>query len=588
MYDRSNKNRKILNILLGVIALFVIIFIISWIVSKGTNKNNYNEVFKTNLETMQEEAKKYFANELPSEIGDTSRLSLDEMYATDLIDILTYGDVACDTELSYISITKVNETEYKVKSNLVCGNKSDSITEKIKATTKVDDENGNTIIDDEQENVDLEVETNKNETTDKNDTVNCIGPVCSFTQIETTCQTTYEYEYVKRNVSCPDGYTYQNGICVREKVLTTNATPNYSDEKVIIIDAKINKGTSYNRYTDAIVSGGDKYSYCKTGDMKNGLCYEYTNKVTNTSTSCPDGYEKKNNACYKYADLNTSSTTTYSCPSGYDEIGSGANMKCRKIVNANASYTKWSNPSGTYSSYNEEKTYEYELEKKVLVGKIAIPGTNKTVYTYAIYNRSIKYTCNEGEKVDSKCHIYTDVIKNTNSTSSCPNGYDRSGDTCYKKADLITTTSYTCPNGYNKEGAGANLKCYKTSSVSTGTTEKTYSCPAGYNKEGSGANLKCYKTYYNSDTYYCENEKATLKGTSCYLTIPSQYTGSTCPDGYDISGNRCIKTTTETTSPVWSNSQFIYSSATTLPGYQKTGVAKFVTTCTPVEEIHYK
>mgnify|MGYP003302686122 CR=1 FL=1 len=48
-----------------------------------------------------------------------------------------------------------------------------------------------------------------------NDKVNCFGPVCSFEQIETTCQTTYEYEYVKRNVSCPAGYEYISGTNIR-------------------------------------------------------------------------------------------------------------------------------------------------------------------------------------------------------------------------------------------------------------------------------------------------------------------------------------------------------------------------------------
>ena len=55
-----------------------------------------------------------------------------------------------------------------------------------------------------------------------------------------------------------------------------------------------------------------------------------------------------------------------------------------------------------------------------------------------------------------------------------------------------------------------------------------------------------------------------------------------------MSGSTCVKSTTITASPVWSNAHYIYSSATYLEGYQRTGVAKFVTKCTPINQVHYK
>ena len=116
MYTRNNKNGKILNVLLGIIALFIIIFIIAWVVNKGANSSNYDAEFKTNLEAMHETAKEYFADELPREIGDTTLISLDEMYDLELSDKLSYGKTDCDETLSYISITKINSSEYKVKS----------------------------------------------------------------------------------------------------------------------------------------------------------------------------------------------------------------------------------------------------------------------------------------------------------------------------------------------------------------------------------------------------------------------------------------------------------------------------------------
>ena len=730
MYTRNNKNGKILNILLGIITLFIIIFIIAWVVNKGANTSNYDAEFKNNLETVHETAKEYFADELPEEIGDTNLVSLEEMYDLELTDELSYGKTSCDTTLSYISITKINSKEYKVKTNLVCGSKSDNIVEKIETNTVIEEENGDVIIDAEKDNVDLEVNQNNgstnNQGTNSNNTVDCFGPVCTFKQIETTCKTTYEYEYVKRNVSCESGYSYVNGTCVAEKIDTVNPTPNYSEEKVIVSDALVNKGSSYRRYTDPIVSGGDIYYYCTTGTLKNGYCYTYANKIEESdsycpsgytrsgntcykyadlissgSSSCPNGYTKKNNACYKYADpiisnsttcpsgytksgntcyiktsvsnscpsgytqngnacykyadLITNSNTTYSCPNGYTTIGSGSSMQCLKTASAVKKYTEWGNPDNTYSTSTKESTYENELSKKVLVGSNKVGVT--TVYTYSIYSRKSYYYCAQGTLSGTKCNIYSNPTANTSSTSTCPSGYTKSGNTCYiktnvsntcpsgytqngsscyKYADLITSGSSTCPSGYTKSGntcyiktdmiysdnsycpsgytrQGSSNVCYKTANLITNssstcpsgytdngtncysrtkakttTSAKTYSCPSGYNQSGSGANTTCYKTYYSSDTYYCENANAQLKGTKCYLTVPSQYTGSTCPSGYTPSGDICTKTTTITSSPIWSNANYIYSSATYLEGYQKTGVAKFVTKCTPVEEIHYK
>ena len=277
MYGR-NKNGKILNVLLGVIALFLIIFIIAWIVNKGSNNTNFDAEFKTNLETMQENAKNYFANELPKEIGDTTLISLDEMYEQDLSDELKYGKTVCDGTLSYISITKINAKEYKVKSNLVCGSKSDSIIEKIQTNTIVEDENNNVIVDENKDDVNLEVNSNNNSnsnsTTDTNHTVNCFGPVCKFIEVETTCSTTYEYEYVKRNVKCTSG-TLVNGTCVTEKRDTIKAIPEYSNEQLIVEDARVNNGKPYYRYVDPIVSGGESYTYCSSGKLENGYCVEY-------------------------------------------------------------------------------------------------------------------------------------------------------------------------------------------------------------------------------------------------------------------------------------------------------------------------
>ena len=103
-----------------------------------------------------------------------------------------------------------------------------------------------------------------------------------------------------------------------------------------------------------------KYT-CKFGTLSGKKCVSYTNAIVvkSASSSCPSGYSKVNNSCVKTinATRNTTKayyckagstvtfdkkcmTTTsptvkkgkdgYSCPNGYEQIGSGSYTKCRK------------------------------------------------------------------------------------------------------------------------------------------------------------------------------------------------------------------------------------------------------------------
>jgi len=571
MYNQ-NKNGKILNILLGIIALFIIIFIIAWVVNKGNKDTEVNtEVFENNLQTMHDKAGEYFASDLPQEIGDSSLLSLDDLYDLGLVDTLTYGSEKCDSELSYVSIVKTSANEYKIKSNLVCGNKSDTKTEKITSNIIVNDNEGNTIIDSTQEDVELDVETSTKE--DENDKVNCVGVVCTFTQIETTCSTKYKYEYVKRNVSCPTGYTLKNGLCIKTNTTSIDANKQYSEEEVKVVQALVNPGSQYKVYTDYTISGGETTKSCKNGTLVGDACYEYAEKIDNTTSSCPEGYTQNGNSCYKYTDIitnttsscpegytqngnycykytnantststscpsgytkdgnycykytNPTSNTTYSCPNGYEKDGS----KCVKTVNASKTYSSWGNPTKTYSTSKKESTYSNDTEKKVLVGTNKIGST--TMYTYAIYKRSYSYTCVTGSLSGSKCYVYAN--QNATTSTSCPSGYTQSGSKCYKKTNLTTTTSTSCPSGYTKDGN----TCYIKTNLNTNTTS---SCPSGYTQSGN----TCYiKTNLNTNTT------------------------KVCPSGYTESGDKCyIKS-----NPIINTTEIVYNCPS---GFTKTGTGK--------------
>ena len=607
---KNNKNGKILNVLLGIIALLAIIFIIFWLISKNNNVINTNNNFNENLQKMQETAKEYFKDKLPENIGDTTIMYLDEMIENDLSEEITYGKITCDKNLSYISITKSNDNEYKVKSNLVCGNVSDNIIEKINSKLIITNEDNN-VTNEKNENNSTSCECDDNGKID-----------CKVTEIPTTCTTEYTYEFVKYNVSCPDGYILNNNECIKYSNDVISATENYSEKQTKVKDAIKNDGTYHKVYTDYIVSGGVETKYCEKGTLSGNYCYEYSQKITKTTETCPSGYVKEGNACYKYTDLikTTESTcpsgyvknnnacykyadliietTESTCPSGYTKSGD----TCYKTENPKKVYSSWGNPVSEWSTTTYQAPYQTDTEKLVLMGSNTIKGI--TTYNYALYRRTVSYSCTNGTLKNGLCYIYTNPIGGT-TTSRCPSGYTRSGDICYIKTDLIVSTDSYCPTGYIRSGNNCYKKadlivettsycptdyteenniCVKKSTPKIETTEKIYSCPSGYTKEGNNENTKCYKLVKSADTYYCEDEKATLKDNLCYYVEESKFLGYTCPYGYTLDNKSCYKMTSEKTNVIWGNPEYKYSKNSYLEGYQKTGFATFVTTC--IEDIY--
>ena len=487
MYNKSNKNSRLINILVGVIAFLIIVFLIVFLVNRSNgNKTASNEQqFSDNLSTLHQTAKEFFAGQLPEDVGGSLQTSLNELIEMGAIDELKYGNITCDGEESYISITKTSEDEYRVKSNLVCGDKSDNTIEKIKSSTTVKDEDGNTIVDEDKDKVDLEVEKNPTNNSDNsnsnasttggsgNSTVYCKDFNCTVEEIPTTCTVTYEYEYVKRIVSCPNGYNISGSTCVMESSNAIAPTPVYSDPSTVIESAKLNPGESYKVYVDPIRDVTDGHYYCKTGTLQGTKCIINANKQVNYQTKCPTGYNKVGNYCYKYANKTGGSSTSYcpagytddgtkcyirtalntntttSCPSGYTQSGnycfkyadkitntttscpagtSPSGNKCVKTISAIKSYTAWGNPVRTYSSKTKESVYTYELEKKVEKGCTTIGKS--TTCNYSIYQRKPIYTCSQGTLSGTKCLVYSDPIT-TSTTPTCPSGYIDNGSNCY-------------------------------------------------------------------------------------------------------------------------------------------------------------
>ena len=102
---------------------------------------------------------------------------------------------------------------------------------------------------------------------------------------------------------------------------------------------------------------------------------------------------------------------------------------------------------------------------------------------------------------------------------ACPSDYIESNGTCIKETKLNTVTasfSYTCPNGYTKNGTN----CYKNGNTIKAT--KNYTCP------NNQSNIR----------FELSNDKCNVISIK-YLNITNKEEYYTCPNGYNLSGNKC-------------------------------------------------
>ena len=249
-----------------------------------------------------------------------------------------------------------------------------------------------------------------------------------------------------------------------------------------------------------------------------------------------DGIYRTKVTYYQHRKAITSTSTVYTCPSGYTKTGSGANTKCYKSTNgAVIAATPHYSPDqvittdaklsdgGTKVVYTDPIKTKTGTEYSCPTG-YTLNGSYCVKYTDATAKEGqTTYTCPSGyTKNGTKCtKTYTATYKPGATSYSCPNGGTLSGKTCTLTANPSSSTSYSCPSGYTKNGTS----CYK---VQNATSSTTYSCPSGYTKSGSGSSTKCSKTT-----------------TSSYNATATKYVSSySCPSGYSKSGTTCKKTTT--------------------------------------------
>ena len=536
--NNSKKGFSILDLIVKIIFAGLFIFILIWLFQKKVPnmKPFYSNVFRENIKYMQEAGENYFTDDrMPSEIGESRKLSLKEMIDSNLI--LPFVDEdgkECNTEESYVSITKLEEG-YELKTNLVCPKETNYTLKMLGCHTYCP--NGSC-------NPNVEPDEEKQCTTEK-------ITQYQFKKLVKKTSSTY---------SCASGYKLKGKYCYKNVLVDSKPADKTTGTKIERIPAK------------ATVIDGKKIQLTTIVDTKTeSTNYNKEKLATQTSTST-------DSKPYIKSQLPTNHTTT----TVYKDCTKYKDEKQCSTHNETRSYSCncTSGVDSTGMPFSRCSTCYYTVPVETC-RTVSVPYTGKCPETQDVYSCPSGTSIKEGSGASLKCY-----------KTSCPSGYTKSEDGTSTKCTKSSTT-YSCPTGTSiKEGTGANLKCYKTTcpsgytksgdGVSTKCTKevKTYSCPAETTiKEGTGANLKCYKVTSGSIKYSCDSGWK-LEGKECIRTVEGTTTYS-CPSGYKLEKTTCNKYNEEkkkATEKKVTTSKYEYkwSSKSSLSGWTFTGKTKTV------------
>ncbi len=549
---------------------FIIIFAVTKI-RLGSDRKS----FADNMEKMKEVSYTYFKAEKnrPSLVLDEVDITLDDMVKGSLIKELKdkKGNV-CSRDYSYVSMTKKSSEDYEMTVYLSCAGEAQTATYNI---TYPSDNN-----DDQKDNKTTYYELQRTVTNDE----------------------TY---------SCPDGYILKGTYC-EKATETIAATPVYKVTPEKNTKASYKSSRSEYEYTDPIITIKENVLKCSNGyTLENGKCIKETSVKYKTryTYSCPDGGTPSNNRCLFTTNTDYKDTKAY-CSKGRlingDEcyVTKDYSFKCltgKKDSTKHSCYT-------TYAAKTELSDWLFDskvkyskstnvdrLETEKIRYEFDYYDENSKKNVYKKYIRKNVKVCDDDDILSgSTCKHYDGSYIE----KYCTGDYELTSDKkeCYtiKGASYRDIKgSYTCPTGYRKKGTGDNASCYKyENATKTGNQtaycsygyeltkdnrclkvesailvdeENAYSCPEGYLQKKNGKATKCYKKTTTEAYYYCTNSKATLNGDRCIVPSVTKVISLRCPSGYKKSGNQCVKSSnskdrikatkkeaTSTTEKIWS------------------------------------
>jgi len=547
--SKENREKEFLGIKADWIAiliklgfLLIIAFLIIFISTKIKNKGNS---FEENINKIKDAAYTYYKveNHRPILLDEEVVMTLENMEKGSLVpELKDKKNNICSKEYSYVSLTKRSNIDYEMNIYLTCGGESKGAFYEIQYENETEVQEKVTLyemkrtIPTASEYICPEGYIVSGRYCIKNSSTTIINgipkykvtPEINKPAIYKSGNTNYEYKDPIKSIeitnkSCPNGYILKGEKCEKEgKVI-------YKQENTYTCSNGILSGTACIEKKEATYK--EEIPYCKNGTMNQGKCYI----TENYSVKCIHGD--------KDASLN----------------------RCYITYNSNKELSDWL--LDQYVVYNENKTlYEtertrYEIDEYLENGKIR----------YKKYIRVYKKTCKDNDTLSgSTCRHYDEAYEE----KYCRNGYyyDKEKNTCYKIEEPSMkkiTPTYTCEDGYILKGTGANKYCYKqekaikttkkipicASSKYTLTSdnkcietkepyileEKEYTCPEGYTKIGKKENTKCYKKTKENNYYYCSSNEATLIEDRCVIEEKREFISYSCPKGYKVSGNQCIK-----------------------------------------------
>ena len=576
-------------------------------------------------------------------------------------DFVDKNNKSCNKTNSYAQITKTGSSEYVLKTQLACDTSSDYVLETITTTTKNDniasdsnddktttDDSKNTVNNDEDDDED---KLKPGETVDKDGNIIKTVKEYEFKKPEYSSKNTY---------SCEDGYKLDssNNKCYKEVTgETIPATPVYFEDKTETTDAKKNTKDGYDEKTEPIKTVDKTETKCPEGYTENnGTCIKYveatvtpgtttytcdeangfklnptTNKCERTITVAPtkkettstvatckytgDSLNSYNNTCSYSSTQNnnqscscpsgttenwlglcvrTTTTQVCSCPSGYTENAAGRCVKTEnnQTCSCPAGYTE--NAAGRCVSQGSKTPALWDNGKdagKFSYDKSGYTSTGKITCTASSVGGRAMYTCVSS---DARCttgtydgngycvsggnsytnkvcsggssNSYTNkvcsnedkktyenkVCTGTN-TATCDKGgtlsYDKT--TCTYNATLETKSNieYTCDtaNGFNLDTTTNTCVKKEVVEPTKNTTDTQYTCPAGYTKDGTTCYITTEKVTNTTYKYTCP-EGFTANGTGDTMTCTRHVDSSEeyyCEDKdavLDKETKKCTKT----------------------------------------------
>lgn len=151
MYEEEKKNSFIKDFIIKLLYMFLFLFLFMWLypapkvdlsdvkvkVDKTELQPLFAGVYNDNINSMKEAAKSYYTiDRLPSTNGKSTKMTLQEMLNKKIVaPFVDANGKSCNASSSYVEVTRISATEYTMKVNLECSDKSDYIIETIGCTS---------------------------------------------------------------------------------------------------------------------------------------------------------------------------------------------------------------------------------------------------------------------------------------------------------------------------------------------------------------------------------------------------------------------------------------------------------------------